>query len=243
MEGDVWYVWFGSHVPKYAEFSMSAFRAVNPNVRFNMVHRTAEQLECIVRGKADCREDSAIRAAAERILANDPTDGYVRRQIGLYGDGVRFAQVLADVARVEMVNEFGGIYLDCDTFPISPFPKWMFEADFVSCCRPRPGGYVKDNYFMARRPDAQRVVDPYGCPWETMFWHARWEATSTKFILNRRRFFECSLRPGEFSFSSDIVFDHYQGGSWRTSPTSFGRVSRCGCIPTMTLDEDQSWKR
>lgn len=42
MDGDVWYVWFGNHVPKYAEFSMSAFGEVNPNVRFHMVHRTAD---------------------------------------------------------------------------------------------------------------------------------------------------------------------------------------------------------
>ena len=39
--------------------------------------------------------------------------------------------MLADIYRLEILNEFGGIYLDCDTYPLKKFDDKLLEKSFI----------------------------------------------------------------------------------------------------------------
>jgi len=45
----------------------------------------------------------------------------LQHQEVFYGKEIRFIQLLSDIYRLRIIQEFGGIYVDCDTFPLKPF--------------------------------------------------------------------------------------------------------------------------
>jgi mannosyltransferase OCH1-like enzyme len=55
---------------------------------------------------------------------------------------------LSDVVRVELINEFGGIYLDCDTYPLKSFDDELLNYK-TFCVKRHYLEYINtDNYFM-----------------------------------------------------------------------------------------------
>lgn len=67
--------------------------------------------------------------------------------------------MLSDILRMEILNEYGGIYVDCDTFPIKPFDDDIISKSFIAqhdykIGYGRNARYVKyiDNYFIGMTP-------------------------------------------------------------------------------------------
>lgn len=78
-------------------------------------------------------------------------DDYVRWQAQFYGTKLHFLQLLSDIARIEVLNEYGGIYLDCDTFPISKFDDKLLSNDFFAVERKSRGmKSFLDNFFLGK---------------------------------------------------------------------------------------------
>lgn len=94
--------------------------------------------------------DKVIFRSIRRVERNCPSDGYLRRQLMFYGNKASFIQVLSDIVRIELLNEFGGIYMDCDTFPLKKFPVELLTKDFFIARRDTGGGYFLDNFFMGK---------------------------------------------------------------------------------------------
>ena len=39
----------------------------------------------------------------------------------------KFISILCNILRIELLNKYGGIYLDCDTFPLRPFDDYLLS--------------------------------------------------------------------------------------------------------------------
>lgn len=59
-----------------------------------------------------------------------------------------FIQLFCDVLRLELLNVYGGIYVDCDTFPLKPFDDIMFNHKKFLVYDKIGESLVPNNYFI-----------------------------------------------------------------------------------------------
>jgi hypothetical protein len=113
------------------------------------------------------------------------------------------------VVRIELLNEFGGIYLDCDTFPRKPFDERLLNNDFFIIKRSYNGGIFRDNFFMGKSPDVESILNPYEVEANEIPYEY---GLKTDMILKKRDFFECNLKYEEKD--NGYVY-HFENGAWR----------------------------
>lgn len=204
-------LWLGDHVPEYAGFSARAFQQVNPDFQLFFIHYTIQQLRDIQNGQL---EDNALKRALDRtIMCDDP---YAKWQRDFYGYQPSFLQLLADIARVEILNQHGGIYVDCDAFPIVPFDDTLLSHDFF-CVKRRSGagmGCFLDNFFLGKSSDSQRIEDPYNVNECFLVDHTIRSEAMPAYYLLRKKFISGQLQVGEHALPDHCYVDHYNIRTW-----------------------------
>jgi len=70
----------------------------------------------------------------------------------------------ADLYRYHTLNKYGGIWIDCDTFPFKPIDKFLLrKKNFIVKTRPRGTNiveeYMLDNYFMGCEKDSTFIKE------------------------------------------------------------------------------------
>ena len=72
-------------------------------------------------------------------------------------------QVLSDIYRLKLVSEFGGLYVDCDTFPLKPFDdkllqlkRFMVARHYNNIASSTENNIGDDNYFLGSMPSIER---------------------------------------------------------------------------------------
>lgn len=209
----IFMVWLGDRVPSYASFSARAFQQVNPDFELVFIHRTVQDLEDIWNGKL---ADPPLKRALSRVLQENE-DSYVKWQREFYGGAVRFLQLLADVARVEILNQYGGIYVDCDTFPIVPFDDSLLSHHFF-CVKRKSGvgtNSFLDNFFLGKSSSSRIVEDPYHIEGSFLVDHTKRCETIPQYYLLKRKFFAGQLEIGEHVLSASCYVDHYCSRTWK----------------------------
>ena len=142
----LFFIWIGDIVPSYAKTSINAFKQVNPDFEVTLLHHTDSSLERVWNGS---ESDPPFKRALERVLKGQ--DSYVQWQASFYGQQLSFNQLLSDVARLEVLNQYGGIYLDLDTFPIARFDDRLLANDFFAVKRKSRGmNQFLDNFFLGK---------------------------------------------------------------------------------------------
>jgi hypothetical protein len=196
---------------------MDAFQRANPDFILRLFWKTLGEIDEIL--GSDAQGPDVLSRSVRRIRANSPNDTYLRHQLGFYCDNVRATQILSDIVRAELLNEFGGIYLDCDTFPVAAFPDHLLRHRFFTTVHGAYGGSFVDNFFMGKAADGIDIPDPLNAKGGFLLRHAARGKTTARYLLNRRRFFKDGLRDGEYSFTREYIVDHYQNGGWKSPRT------------------------
>ena len=218
----LFFVWFGNSAPDYAEFSIGNFMNVNPDFEIVRVFRSVREIEDIGSSDFDfkSRYDAQIRRCIDSLLGKNGFYGdYVGNQRKVYGDNLRFIQILSDLVRMELLNEHGGIYLDCDTFPVKPFDEELLSTGRFCVARHYESNSIfPDNYFIGSEPASSTGR------WEFPLrrhegvvellqtipnWHSK-----LKFVENRIKFRRRSLKYGEWSLYPEFYIDHFNSLSW-----------------------------
>lgn len=221
-------IWLGDILPDYTEYVISAYQEMNPSFEIRLTHRTISQLEKIYRGEYTQKDDDIINLAIQRTLKIED-DEFIKLQLRLYGDNVRFVQVLSDVLRLELLNRYGGIYVDLDTFPVKAFDQELLSNMFFVIKRFNGNGFFYDNYFMGKQLDNKKLINPYnfcGIYGLKTINHYPSNYKTSKFLINQNKFFKKQLKIGDYSFVKDFYIDHYFDGRWRYSPKYGIRVDK-----------------
>ena len=101
-----------------------------------------------------------VKRALCRVL--EEQDDYIKWQRDFYGTHLSFLQLLSDVVRVEVLNHYGGIYLDLDTFPIAKFDDNLLSHEFIVVKRKSSGMQpFFDNFFLGKSKSDFQVQNPY----------------------------------------------------------------------------------
>lgn len=218
------FIWFGRHIPKYVQFSIGAFQKVNSDFKIHFVYRDIKTVEEIIDDKEKCKNDDDVllRRCGLSILNQDEL--YINTVNHCKKSKLKFIQILLDIYRLDILNYYGGIYLDCDTFPVKKFDQQLMSNNsFIVTRHYNENIIVNDNYFMG----CQKNVDSFDrVLWETykndsassiikiLQTQKGWN-NNIKFLINKKKFFECKLHIGEYSFSKDFYIDHYSSQSWK----------------------------
>ena len=136
IQKNLFFIWFGER-PKYVEYCISNFSNANPdfNIKrylYQDVYNTGNQdiEECI----AACKRKNTFYHS------------WVNR---LYYKNVCLCENAkwSDVLRWYLLEKYGGIYLDCDTWPVKPFDDELLNRDSFFVTR-MENYFYRDSFFM-----------------------------------------------------------------------------------------------
>lgn len=210
------FIWIGNYIPAYVNYSINMFQHVNPNFTIHFVTKTIKELELLIDSHNILSiDDDLLYKCAIGILNNNIS--YINIINHCKKINLRFIQILTDIYRIELLNYYGGIYLDCDTFPIIPFDNKLLENIGFTVVRHFYNNYIiNDNYFMGcqkngmpynifdNTPNIKKILQTPKNWWKNI-----------NFLKNKRLFFKCELLYGEYSFSNNFYIDHYNSMSWK----------------------------
>ena len=215
------FIWLGDTLPDYAKFAIDAFAQLNTSWEIVIYHHSLSEIEKLV------QDSTTLLGKAHAYIFNNI--GLIsRRYSKIISDGVfnltdvRYIQALSNVYRTFIVNHFGGIYLDCDTFPAKPFDDALFENEmFIADSHLQDGTQISDNFFfgstrcgifksnmleLTTYPYAKHIVQTIP------FWQ-----NFPAFVIAKQKFFNCCLKIGEFSFSPDVYITHFADNRWKNT--------------------------
>ena len=109
------FIWLGSEIPDYGRFCMQNFKKVNPNFEIMLVHEpNIENIQN--KDLKDCL--SFIHSENYNFYKHMVVRPWAKKH--LFGE-VGHITAISDAFRFYLLNKYGGIYLDLDTFPVKSF--------------------------------------------------------------------------------------------------------------------------
>ena len=210
----IFFIWLGNK-PEYADFCINSFKKVNPEFDFRFINYTIEQLENI-NNCTVCEYDEDLINCINYVKNGKDKYSELISEYKKYGR--KFVQIIANILRLILINKYGGIYLDCDTFPLKPFDSELLNNEafctstytttsqkerkcdcfFLGC---KTGFYRKDYYFPKR--------------YET---HDMNYMENKEWWKRRELFYKLKL-PIIISKDSKYYIDHFQDRTWQHNKT------------------------
>lgn len=119
----LFFIWIGKDVPRFARYCVDTFKQQNSSFCVDLLHYTNNDI-------VNC-QDSVINYVKNLIFKTkqgiqNKYFEYINHRIA---SKFNFIQILSDVIRFELLYYYGGIYLDCDTFPVKPFDDNLLRLD------------------------------------------------------------------------------------------------------------------
>lgn len=224
----LFFIWLGDQIPLYANFSISEYKKINPDFEITfLTYKIFEIEEIFFTKKTRNRYDQLLLNAINEILLHKDKykQTFYRKLIDgqyLYYHGkLGFIQLLADIFRLEVLNEFGGIYVDCDTFPLKPFDECILAQPFIVQTylnliydKNVQSHIISDNYFIGtnsvlkiysfQQPELQPLLQNNDKWWIDL-----------NYIFNKKRFYSLTLNQDNIKKNNAFYIEHYCDGTWK----------------------------
>lgn len=210
----LFFIWLGNDKPGYVDFCINAFRKVNPDFKIDLIRYTVEEIENYDKLQSSIYDED-LKNCIHYIQTEK--DKYVELIQEYKKYGRKFIQVIANILRLILINKYGGIYLDCDTFPLKKFDNELLSNDtfctstyvdlqnkrkldcfFLGC---KKGIYTKNYYFKKR--------------YET---HDLYYIKSKEWIDSKKMFYKCELEIN-LDDKSPYYIEHFQDRTWLRNKT------------------------
>lgn len=126
---NIYLIWIGDIIPNYVQYVVKYYAYINQHCNVEFIHINNNILNDIFYNrKNDFKYYNILYNSIYSILDQDfKYLNFINTQKKIYGKNIRFIQLLSDIFRLELLNTMSGIYVDCDTFPIKPFSKELFN--------------------------------------------------------------------------------------------------------------------
>lgn len=218
---NIFMIWLGDNVPDYVKFSADAYAKANPAFNVQLIHFTLMQLEDIYRKENTVGIEQVLHKSMQVVLqkSNLPKDNiYVKllaHQKQLYGSSVRFVQILSDIFRLMLVSTFGGIYVDCDTFPMKPFDDALLQMQQFTVARHYDNDAKLinknigiDNYFFGSVASKKLEITTQLLQTKNKWW------IDIQYMLNKKKFYNLELKYTQ-KCNQPFYVEHYYDGNWK----------------------------
>ena len=140
IQKQLFFAWIGNELPIYTQNAIKWFNELNPDFKINVIIMDGNNFEnnneiCVRNTykhiynvlKKDDRSDEFYDFIK---MVTDPN----------YNAKRHFMAYFTDVLRYELLSTYGGIYLDCDTFPVRSFDDKLLTLNYFQA-----RGFSKDH--------------------------------------------------------------------------------------------------
>lgn len=218
------FIWIGQK-PYYLDYVLSAYKTLNDDCQISLLHYTINQLQNLFFNKhIEVEQDKIVFNLLNDIIFNNKyhelIDILITGKEHINYSNTPFIQLFCDILRLELLNIYGGIYVDCDTFPLKPFDEALFNHEKFLVYDKISDTLVPNNYFIGLRKGA--------------FWNNYFDGQCTKivqynnqqfirfnskksfdFMVRRIKFFKCRLSLDDFKdINTTDYFEHYSEFRW-----------------------------
>ena len=230
-------IWIGDNIPKYAIFSNLAYKKLNKDFEIIFLHLTTKDLfDIYINGHSICQYDNEIKTSIDCILdKNDKYTDFVKIQTNVYGKNIRVIQLLSDILRLELLNTYGGIYVDCDTYPVKSFDeqllsynKFVVERHFDTGFSYNTNQLHIDNYFFGTSGKKDDQIYNYEADdkiIKLLQTSKNW-FKDIQYIYRKKQFFNQKLTNKMFNDKSFYI-EHYHDNNWKINNLGKIRSQLC----------------
>jgi hypothetical protein len=117
--------------------------------------------------------------------------------------------LLSDIFRLELLNIFGGIYIDIDSVPGIQFDDKLLNRDRFCVSRKCGQKIIPDNYFMGQSENYNKWTNPMVDTGYLIF-----DCTKNDIMFQYRR--SKFIKGLQNSFSNQFYIEHYMVRTWET---------------------------
>lgn len=209
------FIWFGNDIPSYVNFSIDNFSIINSDFKIHFLNYTINQIENI---KINNIDDYILKNTIEQILKHEKKYKEIIDHCKI--NKLKFIQVLSDIYRLEILNYYGGIYLDCDCFPLKKFDEDLLYNNQFIVQRHFNQNYIEnDNYFIGSIMNNEKLFNIFNNKLDKnikkIIQTEKGQYNSIKYLQLKKKFIECKLKIGESFSNSDFYIDHYSLKTWK----------------------------
>ena len=186
----LFFIWLGDNRPDYVNFAVNVFKKVNPDFNVDLIEWKIKDIEN--------PKDELLRKSIKIAIKENRKDR-------------KFIQSVANIYRYELLHKYGGIYLDCDTFPVRPFDTELLNhRKFdVLISWSKNQFCVSDVFFIGRV--SLEILEK--SKKNDVFLYPHTECGNYKEL--RLKFFNCTLKYGEYYGDPRLYYiNHYHDFTW-----------------------------
>ena len=182
------FIWIGDNKPNYVDFAINNFREVNPDFKINFVF------------EKDIENPT-----------NDDVKQYLKKFKPDEKNSKSFIIQFVDLFRKFLLIKYGGIYLDCDTFPIRPFNDELLKLNKFNVTRSYGLNFIiyHEIFFMGRDLDTTKKYVNVLYPVDSFY-------DNKVYQKNKKDFKNCILKYGTHCNDPRRCYiDHYNDYLWK----------------------------
>jgi hypothetical protein len=185
----IFFIWLGDEKPKYVDFAVNAFKEVNPDFKIDLIEWSINDVEN--------PKDELLKKSVDEAIKLNRKDR-------------KFVQSVANIYRYTLLKHYGGIYLDCDTFPVKPFDDELLNhTEFDVTISWGINSFITRDVFFIGSCNSEYLRTH---PKNHVFLYPHTETWKYKQL--RDKFFNCTLKYGEFYGDEHYYINHYHDFTW-----------------------------
>lgn len=225
------FIWIGPQV-KYVNFCIQNFKLKNPDFNINYIHYLPIQLEVLYfQKKIKSEIDKLIFDLIDDILNQKKYQNLILKKIKFFKmfGTIPFLQLFCDILRLELINTYGGIYVDCDTYPIKPFDEKLLAMENFCVYDKIENFHEANNYFIGS--NKKQFIDDYFVNTTILdqtnnFMIKKQVNKPLEFQIRRIKFFNCKLTDNDFLTKNSNYIEHYSDFSWGKGKVQFTKFDK-----------------
>ena len=218
----LFFIWLGSELPDYGKFCIQNFKQVNPDFEIMLVNeidmediKNQDLKDCIQ--LIDSQEYNFYKHMVVRPFAKKY----------LYGSTAKDMTRLSDAFRFYLLNKYGGIYLDLDTFPVKAFDEQLLDNKGFAINHNEErcdyfflgfeSGCIDNRLIRYKKAYGKGQVFDYSQVHKIKYPEKILHMFDQKKKMLSEKFVECKLQFGESILRSswpEYYVDHFRLGSW-----------------------------
>ena len=217
-------IWLGDIIPNYVNFAVNEYQFINYDYNINFITFSFQDIYEIWNNKRCLNINDSILYRSIDILFNTYNYQYYYKYVvnavnQLYNN--RLLMKICDIFKMEILNEYGGIYVDCDTFPIRKFDYDLLKLGNFEVVTYYGNILKEDNFFIGRNTKTMSNENFYinryikNTTLHNVFYQNKNKNNTLKYLINRKNFFDCTLEHNSYSFSKNNYLDHYYDNTWK----------------------------
>jgi hypothetical protein len=205
----LFFIWFGDNKPNYVDFAIKNFKNVNPDFNIELIY----EKDPFKSNNKDIKECIELQ---NNLYFNFINRNFCKRH---FFDCKNM--ILSDCFRFYLLKKYGGIYLDCDTFPNKPFDDELLNNKAFTC------SFVVNNhadiYFMGsiknidilnyNNKHEDEIVFNDFVKYLKCIIKPDILLNNKEFMILHELFFKQEIKYGQ-KFSENYI-EHYFSGKWR----------------------------